>query len=83
MDYSNSLQRSVFDTTMSTFLTKVWANAIGFGIVWTGVVLFSVRPVSSNIERGSNQKHSVSALKRFSTSFPKMIRNALHNLMNQ
>ncbi|KAH6858590.1 hypothetical protein B0T12DRAFT_500889 [Alternaria alternata] len=26
---------------MSTFMTKVWANAIGFGIVWTGVVLLS------------------------------------------
>ncbi|CAN9248046.1 unnamed protein product [Alternaria alternata] len=26
---------------MSTFMTKVWANAIGFGIVWTGVMLFS------------------------------------------
>ncbi|KAH8625923.1 hypothetical protein IG631_19802 [Alternaria alternata] len=68
---------------MSTFMTKVWANAIGFGIVWTGVMLFSVRPVSFNIEKGSNQKNSVCALKRSRTSFPKMIRNALHNLMNQ
>jgi hypothetical protein len=81
--YLNSLQRSFFDTTMSTFMTKVWANAIGFGIVWTGVVLFSVRPVSLNIDKGSNQKNSVSALKRSRTSSPKMIRNALHNLMNQ
>ena len=32
-----------FHHIMSSFLTKVLANAIGFGVVWTVVLMFHVR----------------------------------------
>lgn len=38
----NSSVKRFLRYIMSSFVTKVFANAIGFGIVWTGVLMFHV-----------------------------------------
>ena len=40
--YSTHTLSSSFNITMSAFPTKVLANVIGFGIVWTGVLMLQV-----------------------------------------
>jgi hypothetical protein len=56
----NSYVEKPIRNTMSAFPTKVLANVIGFGIVWTGVLMFQVRSRLVNIKYRPNPETATS-----------------------